>query len=347
MKYLKKIIPAAVIAVTAASIMIAFFYGIAAAIAAFVLLAFFGCLFSGWLLFHMALSRKSDKLFFFSAPHNAIEPVRSPCDEKRREKHDNWLLNTAMEEVEIKSKDGLYLHALMIRNGQDSRRFVIVCHGYASAGNERIMYIAETFHDMGYGVLMPDARGHGKSGGDIYGMGWPDRLDILSWIGEISARYGAGEIVLYGISMGAATVMMTAGEELPSSVKAIVADCGYVSVKKELSYQMKMLYGLPAFPVVHICSLITRICAGYWLSEASAAKQIAKSKTPLLLIHGSKDTFIPPYMLDELYEAAGCAKQKMLVEGAGHCQSSTVDRERYWRVVSDFIAGEAQKESGG
>jgi len=339
MKHLRVILPSAVLAVPAVSILIAFFYGIAAAIAAFVLMVAAGFFISGWLLFHVALSRKSDKSSFFAASHNAIEPVSTSMDSKRKELHAQWREQTAMEEVTIKSHDGLDLFALVIRNNPGSRRWAVVCHGYASAGKERMMYVAQTFHEMGYSVLSPDARGHGKSGGDILGMGWPDRFDILQWIDELNTRDSAEEIILYGVSMGAATVIMASGEPLPLSVKAIVADSGYASVKKELSYQLKMLYGLPAFPVYHICSLIVRIRAGYWLSAANAVKQIAKSITPVLLIHGDEDTFVPPYMLDELYAAASCPKQKMLIEGAGHCQSSAVDRQRYWGAVSGFLAG--------
>ena len=75
---------------------------------------------------------------------------------------------------------------------------------------------------QGYHVLMPDLRGCGESGGDFIGMGWPDRLDMLQWINWIIQRDPEAQIVLHGISMGGATVMMTAGESLPPQVKAIV-----------------------------------------------------------------------------------------------------------------------------
>jgi fermentation-respiration switch protein FrsA (DUF1100 family) len=255
-----------------------------------------------------------------------------------------------VDEISIKSADDLKLHAVIVRNKPDSGRWVVVCHGYADIGKAQMMYIAQSFHEMGYSVLMPDAREKGKSEGDTIGMGWLDRMDILQWIREINMLNNAADnapdnppgnpvdIVLYGISLGAATVLMASGEPLPSSIKAIVADSGYTSAKREFTYQLKMLFGLPAFPIIQVCSLFTRIRAGYWLGEASALKQIAKSITPVLLIHGSADTFVPPSMLDELYESAVCPKQKMLVEGAGHGQSPIVNRQHYWQTISDFIA---------
>ena len=68
----------------------------------------------------------------------------------------------------------------------------------------------------------------------------------------ISADKNA-EIVLYGVSMGGATVMMASGEDLPGNVKAIIEDCGYSSVWDEFSYQLQALFNLPEFP---LCSFL-------------------------------------------------------------------------------------------
>ena len=84
--------------------------------------------------------------------------------------------------------------------------------------------------EMGFTVLMPGLRGHGESTGHYIGMGWHNRLDMLRWIDEIVRDDPEAEIVLFGISMGGATVMMTSGEALPPNVKVIVEDCGYTSV---------------------------------------------------------------------------------------------------------------------
>ena len=67
---------------------------------------------------------------------------------------------------------------------------------------------------------------------------------------KYSQKNGPEEtITLYGISMGAATVMMTSGEDLPKNVTSIIEDCGYTNVNEELGYQLDQLFGLPAFPL--------------------------------------------------------------------------------------------------
>lgn len=135
------------------------------------------------------------------------------------------------------------------------------------------------FADKGYSVLMPDARAHGESEGNLIGMGWPERFDILKWIDKIIESDPEAQIVLYGISMGAATVMMTSGENLPDNVKAVIEDCGYSSVFDELKWMANSMGHVPSFPLVYEVSLINELKSGFSLKEASAVEQVKKHYT--------------------------------------------------------------------
>ena len=168
-------------------------------------------------------------------------------------------------------------------------------------------------------------------------MGWLDRLDLLKWIDYLIATYGNIKIILYGISMGAATVMMTSGENLPSNVRMVIEDCGYTSVWEEFAYELKYLFHMPAFPALYNANLITKIRAGYSLKKASSIKQIKKSKIPILFIHGDKDKFVPFYMLDKLYDVATCPKEKLVIKDAGHAEAQWIDPQKYWHIVRKFI----------
>ncbi|MCL1974969.1 MAG: alpha/beta hydrolase [Firmicutes bacterium] len=340
MKHIGRITEISSILIFMTSVIIAIFIDPLIAFIFFVCLMAVIYLTSGWLLFYLGIVRKSNRSFILSALHNKSISLNLQEDQERKSRHTLWLEEITQEDVFIESSDSLKLYARIINNKADSSRWVVICHGYANIGIEKIMYLAQTFYDMGYHVLLPDARGHGKSEGAFFGMGWPDRLDIIQWIHEINDRCKMPEIILFGVSMGAATVIMASGESLPTTVKAIVADCGYTSAIEEFSYQLKTVYHFPnflSFPILAAASLITRLCAGYWLREASALRQIEKSRTPIFLIHGSADTFVPSSMLEKLYDAAVCPKQKMLVNGAGHGESIMVDRSHYWQAVSDFL----------
>lgn len=237
----------------------------------------------------------------------------------------------------ITSEDGLKLHAIYLPASEPTTKNVIMAHGYMGNAETMANY-AKMYHDWGYNVLVPDARGHGESEGDYIGFGWPERKDYVQWIDKVIAKNGTdAQITLFGISMGGATVMMTSGESLPANVKAIVEDCGYSTVDEELSYQLNELFHLPAFPLVPVTSLITKIRAGYFFGEASSVAQLAKNKVPILFIHGEEDTFVPYRMLDEVYQATTAPKEKYVVKGAEHAEAYNEDPEAYRQTVHQFL----------
>lgn len=246
-----------------------------------------------------------------------------------------WFEKTRQDKF-ITSDDGLKLHAYYCESTAQRGKYVIACHGYTSKADDMGLY-AKYFTEKGFSVLMPDARAHGQSEGNIIGMGWPERLDILKWINTIVETDKNAQIVLYGISMGAATVMMTSGEDLPENVKAVVEDCGYSSVFDELKWQANSMAHLPAFPLVHTVSLINEAKSGYSLKEASAVSQLKKSHTPTLFIHGSEDWLVNPEMVNTVYDALECEKEKLIVKGAEHAASSSTDPELYWSTIFRFI----------
>lgn len=234
----------------------------------------------------------------------------------------------------IESYDKLQLHSYVVT--QNSNKWAIVVHGYGGSG-KLMSDKSKYFYDMGYNVLIPDLRGHGKSEGDYIGMGWKDRLDIISWINFIIKENPNAEIVLHGTSMGAATVLMTSGENLPSNVKAIVADCAYTSAWDEFSYQLETYLKVPSYYILNVTNMVTKLKAGYSLKEASALESVKKATVPILFIHGDKDKFVPYSMMDKLYDATISPKEKLTIEGGEHANSDLVSPFLYWLTVEDFL----------
>lgn len=234
----------------------------------------------------------------------------------------------------IESYDKLQLHSYVVT--QNSNKWAIVVHGYGGSG-KLMSDKSKYFYDMGYNVLIPDLRGHGKSEGDYIGMGWKDRLDIISWINFIIKENPNAEIVLHGTSMGAATVLMTSGENLPSNVKAIVADCAYTSAWDEFSYQLETYLKVPSYYILNVTNMVTKLKAGYSLKEASALECVKKATVPILFIHGDKDKFVPYSMMDKLYDATSSPKEKLTIDGGEHANSDLVSPFLYWLTVEDFL----------
>ncbi|EET58190.1 hypothetical protein BRYFOR_09865 [Marvinbryantia formatexigens DSM 14469] len=249
---------------------------------------------------------------------------------------EEWLAETAVEEVSITSEDGLLLKGDLFSGDEDSHRWLLAIHGYTGQRSD-MQNIASFYGVQGYHVLTPDMRAHGESEGKYIGMGWLDRKDVLQWIDFILERDSQAEIILHGVSMGGATVMMVSGEELPENVKGIVEDCGYTSVWDIFADELAYLFHLPTFPVMDAANLVANIRAGYDFKEASAVKQVEKSSVPTVFIHGSEDNFVHTEMVYEVYEACTAPKELLVVEGAGHGQAYQMDPELYFSTVFDFL----------
>ncbi|OMF37125.1 alpha/beta hydrolase [Paenibacillus sp. FSL H8-0548] len=249
-----------------------------------------------------------------------------------------WVESHVYDTWQLTTDDGLALVGYYLAAHVPTTKTVILAHGYSSQGKDMGSFAQFYYEELGYNVLMPDDRGHGRSEGNYIGFGWADRKDYLLWIHKVIEVIGdSAQIVLHGISMGGATVMMVSGEDVPKQVKAIVEDCGYTSVYDQLRYQLKRIYKLPAFPIMQTTSLLTWIKAGYHFQEASALKQLEKNKLPTLFIHGSDDSFVPTEMVWRLYEACKADKEIFIVDGAGHGMAYLVDKTSYEQKVTAFI----------
>lgn len=262
-------------------------------------------------------------------------PEQKEVLNKTHEEGLKWLEQNG-EETQIISYDGLKLKGYEIKSNSESNKWVIAVHGYMGKGADMTTYV-EQFKHYGYNGLIIDLRGHGKSEGEYVGMGWLDHYDLQIWIDKIIEENRDCKIILYGISMGAATVSMATGEELPENVKCAIADCGYTTVWDEFRIHLRKIFHIPSFPIMHSASLMSKIFAGYRFKEASTIKQVKKSKTPTLFIHGTKDKFVPYDMLDKIYNSASCEKEKLEIEEATHAESSNVNPEKYWSTIKAFI----------
>ncbi|MCL2023610.1 MAG: alpha/beta hydrolase [Oscillospiraceae bacterium] len=248
-----------------------------------------------------------------------------------------WFFDNTPKNITIDSPRGERLHAEMFLNEKKSDIWFICLHGFSSSPRD-FGGAAKIYHDeWGCNVLLPYLCAHGKSESKYISMGWLDRIDIAAWIDYLVKEYDNPKIILHGVSMGAATTMMTTGEDLPPNVICAVADCGYTSVWDEYVEQAKVTFHVPPFPVLYALNTVAKKRLGFPLKEASCVEQLKKSKTPTLFIHGDADTFVPYWMLDKVYDACRAPKDKLTVQGADHAESG-YEFDLYYGTIQKFIA---------
>lgn len=186
--------------------------------------------------------------------------------------------------------------------------------------------------------VLPYQRSHGESEGKYICFGVNERYDVLSWCNFLSEKYPGMPIVLDGVSMGASSVLMASGLNLPDSVKGIIADCGFTSPFEIFKWVSRASYGLSPFPFVYTMSAVTRFVAGFD-PKYSTKKALEKNTLPVFFAHGEADTFVPCSMGCDNYEAAlkNCDAVLFTVPEAEHGMSFLRDREGYLAALDKFI----------
>lgn len=244
------------------------------------------------------------------------------------------------EDVWITSQDGLRLHGKYYAAADPKAPVQLMFHGYRSSAERDFCGGLPAALEQGFQVLLIDQRAHGKSQGKCLTFGVLERYDCLSWVDYAVARFGADcRILLYGMSMGATTVMMAAGLPLPDNVRGIVVDCGYTSPAAIIKKVVRKRH-YPLFPTYALVRLGGRLFGGFDIESVSAADAMGCCTRPTLLIHGDDDHFVPCEMGQENFARCAAAHKKLLVvPGAGHGLSFMVDRTAYLQALAEFLAG--------
>lgn len=238
-------------------------------------------------------------------------------------------------EYSVKSFDGLTLRGRYYEQAKNSP-IELMFHGYRGSAERDLCGGIQRCFSLGRNVLIVDQRAHGRSDGNVITFGLYEAKDCLKWVELIRREFGENQkIILCGISMGAATVMLAAGEELPDSVVGVLADCGYSSAREIISSVIEKMH-LPARPLYPLVRLGAIIFGGFDPDKANPEKALKNCRIPIMFIHGEADDFVPCEMSRLNLAAVSSPKGIFTVPNAGHGAAYLADTEGYLRAVSDF-----------
>lgn len=243
---------------------------------------------------------------------------------------------TNSEDWILYSFDGLQLAATHFSPALPSHRWVVLLHGYGRSQADTWDYAA-AYIEHGYHVLTPDFRAAGKSEGRYVTMGALESLDIAAWLSSIIEADKSSRIILHGVSMGAVTALLVAGQQnvVPNLV-GVVEDSGYTSAEDMFMRKMETFH-LPANIIMYSMNYMSREKTGVALSEASAIEAVRRTKVATLFIHGTADLLVPDSMMKELVAASKAPyKEAWSVEGAWHAAAKAKDPKAYYRHVFAF-----------
>ncbi|MBE7086003.1 MAG: alpha/beta hydrolase [Clostridiales bacterium] len=239
------------------------------------------------------------------------------------------------EEMSIQSFDGLTLRGNYYEYAKGAP-IEILFHGYQGYAERDLCAAVERCFALGRSVILVNQRSSGTSDGRVITFGIRERKDCVAWTRYVSNRFGKDiKIMIGGVSMGAATVLMAADEDLPENVVCIMGDCGYTSAQDIIKKIIKEMR-LPADMVYPFVKLGAKIFGGFNLDETSPIQAVQKSKKPVILLHGDTDAFVPYEMSERIYKACTSQKKLVKIEGAGHGLAYPKNPEKYLQGLRDF-----------
>ena len=226
--------------------------------------------------------------------------------------------------------------------GNPNAPVVIVVHGYTACRRDGwVLLAAGMLHRHGFAVLTIDLRNHGDSGrtGGRHTGGVRESSDVLgAWDWLVTERgRPAASIGLFGISLGAASVVIAAGAE--PRVAAVWSDSGYGDIDDATRAELRRNH-LPGF-LLPGGLVAGRILDGPGLRATSPLDAMARlSGRPVYITHGTADTRLDVHYADQLVsagKASGALVESWIVEGSGHAAAIVDHPVEYERRLVDFF----------
>lgn len=248
-----------------------------------------------------------------------------------------WIEAQESRPMAVRSYDGLTLRARFFPC-ENARATVLLFHGWRSEGSIDFSCGMPFYRSLGMNLLLVDQRAQGKSDGRFMTFGVRERHDVHTWVRAVNEMSGAEQpVFLAGLSMGATTVLMSAGDAFPENVCGILADCGFTSPEAIISEVMRARR-LPPKLLLPLLAVPAKWFAGFGLREYSTLTAMRRCHLPMFFAHGEKDGFVPCEMTKENFSACASGdKTLLLVPNAGHGKSYLLAQEEYEAKAAAFF----------
>ena len=244
----------------------------------------------------------------------------------------SWYDPLEKEDYTVSSYDDYILHVQLLRNAEETNRYIIISHGYTDNRFGALKY-AKMYLDLGFNVIVYDLRGHGLNEETFCTYSVRERKDLAALIQDTRERYPQIQLLgLHGESLGAATSIAVLGEKI--QVDFVVADCGFAEIVPVLKGAIKGMR-LPTF-MVDVASLCAKVRFGYAFSQMRPIDSLDENRAPILFMHGADDNFILPEHSERMKEKTQGYAELHLIPGADHAMSILTRPEEYAETVRKF-----------
>ena len=237
------------------------------------------------------------------------------------------------EEVYIKSNDKLKLKAYYYPNKLNT---LIICfHGYRATPLNNFALMGKLLYEKGYSLLMIVERAHGDSEGKYITFGDKEKFDVINWVNFAKDNLNPDKIFLYGLSMGASSILLATKLKYDPLVKGLIVDSAFKSTKSAVKNGIRRglkIFGLMLYP----CVLLYLYFLGFKLKNDRIYEVLKNNEIPVLFIHGMSDNLIPINDAIINYDN-NKGKKELIKTDAMHVLSMYTDYELISNKILEFI----------
>lgn len=216
---------------------------------------------------------------------------------------------------------------------QGAKGTIAMFHGHGGS-KTGMLDASKEFNAMGYNTALIDFRAHGGSGGSTCTIGWYEAEDVKLLYDFVKEK-GNGKIILWGSSLGAATVLKSVHDfELKPS--RLILEMPFGSLKAAVEGRIKMMK-LPPEPVSTLLTFWGGIIHGFWAFNLNPSQYAKSVQCPVLLQRGKNDTRVTQKEIDDIYTNISSQKQVVLYDQCGHESLCKKEKEKWRKSVSSFL----------
>ncbi|MHC4201474.1 MAG: alpha/beta hydrolase [Planctomycetota bacterium] len=221
-----------------------------------------------------------------------------------------------VERISFVTGDGVAISGWFIPTGPGSRGEVVTLVVLHTLGRTRqdMLQFSLPLWKKGCNLALIDMRGHGESGGKYFTYGHHEWHDVVGLVDYLEQRNdgSASNVVVMGASAGGAVAIAAAARD--SRIKGLVSIASFADLSRTIRHQASWL---PEFWLRRAMRKAERI-GGFEIGRTSPVEDIRKVASPVLIVHGAEDTYVPYEDAEELYDGAAGEKELFAIPAADH-----------------------------
>jgi uncharacterized protein len=246
----------------------------------------------------------------------------------------NLVTDSTFQTVYLITKNNLKLQAWYIKTDSIAKGTVLLFHGHGGNRSSDITEARE-FLKMGYNTFLLDFRAHGNSEGNICTLGYYESEDVGLAYNYIKNK-GEKNIILWGISMGAAAITKAINDSSSIQPSKIILEMPFGSLFQAAEGRIRIV-NLPSEPLAMFITLWGGIEQGFWAFGMKPSEYAKKIKCPVLLQWGKNDPRVSKAEIDAIYNNITSSKKLIIYDSCAHESLCNKENEKWVRVVKNFL----------